>query len=123
MYKLLKIIALLLGVAGTALWVALVAFEGDTSEYMFYISYVLLGVSVLASVLSALRNILASPKALKKTLLAVVVTLVVGGLSYVLADGEGTEKVVDTGLIAFYVLAATATILLIVSGVKGALTK
>ena len=94
-------------------------------NWMFIISYVLILISILAAIASGAKNIISSPKALKKTLLYTGVFVAIFIVSYILAMGETntTERWVSTGLIAFYILAAFAIGLLAFTGVKNALTK
>lgn len=131
MYKISKIVALVLGVLGVILWLLLVLFtdakdvNNSPMSGMFYISYLLLAVSVLAVIVSGAQNILSSPKALKKTLIYTGSFVGIVVVSYLLSLGEPntTETLVSTGLITFYILTAIATFLLVFSGVKNALTK
>lgn len=131
MYNISKISVGVLGIIGVILWISLISFV-DASDinnapmnWMFIISYVLIAISIIAAVASGAKNILSSPKALKKTLLYTGVFVVILIVSYVLAMGETntTEHWVSTGLIAFYILAAFAIGLLAFTGVKNALTK
>ncbi|GIM53274.1 hypothetical protein [Capnocytophaga cynodegmi] len=132
MYKISKIGALALGVLGALLWILLVssdmtnpseAINNTPMQWMFIVSYVLLAVAVLVAVISGAKNVLSSPKALKKTLIYTGAFVVIVGLSYAFAGGDGTEKLVSAGLISFYILTTVAVGLLVVSGVKNALIK
>lgn len=129
MYKISKIGALVLGVIGALLWIVLVTstntqdVQNAPMQWMFVISYALLAIAILVAVISGAKNILANPKALKKTLIYTGAFVVIVGLSYAFASGESTEKLVSTGLISFYILTIVAVALLIFSGIKGALTK
>lgn len=135
MYKISKIGAFVLGIIGAILWGGLVWYYSDKDpfqvpypnalNFMFILSYVLLAVAIIAAVVSAVKNILASPQALKKTLIYTGVFVVIGILSYIFAMGEtsATDRWVSAGLIAFYILTAIASGLLIFTGVKNALTK
>ncbi|MDO5105470.1 hypothetical protein [Capnocytophaga sp.] len=129
MYKISKIGALVLGVIGALLWIVLVTstntqdVQNAPMQWMFVISYALLAIAILVAIVSGAKNILANPKALKKTLIYTGAFVVIVGLSYAFASGESTEKLVSTGLISFYILTIVAVALLIFSGIKGALTK
>lgn len=128
MYKISKISALVLGAIGAVLWVFLVreeivTWDSAPMQWMFIISYVLLGLTILVAIVSGIMNIVSSPKALKKTLIYTGAFVVVAGISFALAGGEGTEKMVSAGLILFYILAIIATLLLVLSGIKNALIK
>ena len=101
------------------------------------LTYVLLGIALLAVIVSAAQNILASPKALKKTLIYTGGFVVVLLLAYIFSSGaveanasdevkkasESVRRWVSTGLIALYILVAVAVVALIASNVKKALMK
>lgn len=130
MYKISKIGVYALGVIGLFLWIGLVSFVDSSKDnapmnWMFIVSYVLLAIAIIAAVVSGTKNIVSSPAALKKTLIYTGVFAVIGIVSYVFALGETntTERLVSTGLIAFYILAIIAAGLLVFTGVKNALTK
>ena len=150
MYKIAKYAAIALGVVGVVLW-AVMSFNSDkdpnTLDYTnaFYaaqqallvLTYVLLGITLAAVLISAGMNIASSPKALKKTLIYTGGFVVVLLLGYVFSSGaaepnasedvkkasESVRKWVSTGLIALYILVAVAVGVLIVSNVKKALMK
>lgn len=143
LYNVSKIGALVLGCVGILLWILLVGYTNTENidnapmQWMFYISYALIGLSILATLVSGAKNILSSPKALKKTIIYTGAFIVIVGLAYVLAGdqsgqkhivndkevSEFTKRVVSTGLITFYILTAVAVGSLIVSSVRSALTK
>ena len=150
MYKIAKYAAIALGVVGVVLW-AVMSFNSDkdpnTLDYTnaFYaaqqallvLTYVLLGITLAAVLISAGMNIVSSPKALKKTLIYTGAFVVVLILAYVLSSGDveanaseevkkasdSVRKWVSTGLIALYILVAVAVGALIASNVKKALMK
>lgn len=130
MYKISKIVVLVLSLLGVVLWGAL-AFSSPEStdsfsiEGLYYISYILLIACVLVALVSGARNIMSSPKALKKTALYTGVFLVIVLVSYIFSLGEKTteDTLVSTGLFTFYILMFVAVVLLVLSGVKNALTK
>ncbi|ATA73593.1 MULTISPECIES: hypothetical protein [Capnocytophaga] len=130
MYKISKIGVLVLGVLGAILWIMLIT-TADTQnvdnapmEWMFIISYILLGLALVAAVFSGAKNILSNPKALKKTLIYTGVFVVIMFLPFLfVTEKTTTETWVSAGLISFYILTIVAVGLLIISGVKGALTK
>lgn len=130
MYNISKIGALVLGILGAILWIVLVTSSNAQSVdnapmgWMFIISYVLLGLALVAAVLSGAKNILSNPKALKKTLIYTGVFVVIMLLPFLfVSEKTATETWVSAGLISFYILTIVAVGLLIVSGIKGALTK
>ena len=150
MYKIAKYAAIALGVVGVVLW-AVMSFNSDkdpnTLDYTnaFYaaqqallvLTYVLLGITLAAVLISAGMNIASSPKALKKTLIytgGFVVILLLGyALSSGVAEPDASEEVkkasdsvrkwTSTGLIALYILVAGAIAALVASNVKKALMK
>ena len=143
MYTIAKYGALALGVLGVVLWIVLSFFtnaedpNNGTMQALFVLTYVLLGIALLAVIISAAQNILASPKALKKTLIYTGGFVVVLLLAYIFSSGaveanasdevkkasESVRRWVSTGLIALYILVAVAVVALIASNVKKALMK
>ncbi|AEK23638.1 hypothetical protein [Capnocytophaga canimorsus] len=125
MYKISKIVALVFAVLAIILFGGLVYSDIDPyTELMFYTSYILLFASILAVTVFGLLNIVSSPKKLKKTLIYTGVFFAIVLLSYAFASGENnTEKLVETGIISFYILGAVATGLMIYSGIKSAIVK
>ncbi|MFJ1365657.1 hypothetical protein ACILDU_04325 [Capnocytophaga canimorsus] len=125
MYKISKIVALVFAVLAIILFGGLVYSDIDPyTELMFYTSYILLFTSILAVTVFGLLNIVSSPKKLKKTLIYTGVFFAIVLLSYTFASGENnTEKLVETGIISFYILGAVATGLMIYSGIKSAIVK
>lgn len=125
MYKISKIVALVFAVLAIILFGGLVYSDIDPyTELMFYTSYILLFASILAVTVFGLLNIVSSPKKLKKTLIYTGVFFAIVLLSYTFASGENnTEKLVETGIISFYILGAVATGLMIYSGIKSAIVK
>ena len=143
MYKIAKYGALALGVIGVVLWIVLSFFtnaedpNNGTMQALFVLTYVLLGIALLAVIVSAAQNILASPKALKKTLIYTGAFVVVLILAYVLSSGDveanaseevkkasdSVRKWTSTGLIALYILVAGAIAALVASNVKKALMR
>lgn len=129
MYKIAKIGAIALGAVAVLLWIVL-SFSTNESDvnnapmnWLFILAYVLIGIATLSAVVSGAKNILSNPKALKKTLIYTGAFIVIMGLAYVFAGGEGTEKLVSTGLIALYILVLVAVAALVVANVKNALIK
>jgi len=137
LYKILKIVALLLGVAGIIFWFMLLA-KGDEAikatgegvDPMIYIAYITMAI-VLAFVLIFVLKGLFSGN-VKKTLMSIGAFVVVVIIGYVMAsssieglkpaDGEvlteSTSKWVGTGLKTFYILAILAIGAMIFSGFK-----
>ncbi|AMD85750.1 hypothetical protein SAMN05444369_103115 [Capnocytophaga haemolytica] len=133
MYKIAKYGALALGAISVILWLVLSMSDAQSVQefmnnaslqWLFILMYVLLAIAIIAVVVSALINILASPKALKKTLIYTGGFIVILLLSYVFSSGnDATEKWVGAGLIAFYILALVAVGALVAANVKKALMR
>lgn len=125
MYKLLKILAYVLGILGFILFGG-VLFSGvdPWADFLFFVAFALLGVALLAVLFYGFLNIVSSPQKLKKTLLYVGAFLVVLLVSYLFSSGDtSTDRVVGMGIVAVYILGAAATLLMVLSGVKKALIK
>jgi hypothetical protein len=106
---------------------------------MFIITYILLGIAIVFSLVFALKNLLTTPENIKKALYAVGGLLLVVAISYGLATGtdvnltemankgipttEGTVKTIGMGLNVFFILTAVAVLLMIVPGIKKTFSK
>jgi hypothetical protein len=147
MHKIVKIILVVLGAIGAILWFQLPSTDVPASEainngsmnFMFIITYLLLGIAIAASLLFGLMNLLTSKGALKKTLFAVGGLLVVVVISYALANGtdgnldemarkgvpttESTVKTIGMGLNVFFILTLVAVGAMLWSGVKKMISK
>tara|TARA_R110002049_G_scaffold181001_1_gene348018 strand:+ start:259 stop:702 length:444 start_codon:yes stop_codon:yes gene_type:complete len=147
MHKIVKIILVVLGAIGAILWFQLPSADVPVSEainngsmnFMFIITYLLLGIAIAASLLFGLMNLLTSKGALKKTLFAVGGLLVVVVISYALASGtdvnldemarkgvpttESTVKTIGMGLNVFFILTIVAVGAMLWSGVKKMISK
>lgn len=143
MQKIIKIALIVLGVISAVLWYLLPssdmpaaeAAESGAMNAMFIITYLLLGIAIVVSLLFTLKNLFSNPQGLKKTLFVVVGFLVVVGISYVLASGtdidpeymemtdESTVKYVGMGLNVFFILTIIAVASLIIPGVKNMFSK
>lgn len=150
MYKIAKYAALGLGIVGVVLW-AVLSFNSyidpKTHDYprTFYtvqqallvLTYVLLGITLAAVIISAGMNIASSPKALKKTLIYTGAFVLILVIAYVSSSGDveadaseevkkasdSVRKWTSTGLIALYILVAGAIAALVTSNVKKALMR
>lgn len=137
LHKILKIVALILGVAGMVFWVMLVAkgdeavkATGDGVDPLMYIAYITLAIVLLFVIVFVLQGIFKGD--IKKTLLSVGTFLVVVLVSYFMSSGsveglplvdgqpisESGSKWVSTGLNTFYILAVTAIATMVLSGFK-----
>lgn len=137
LYKILKIVALLLSVAGIVFWFMLIA-KGDEAvkatgegvSPMLIIAYLTMAIVLLFVVVFVVQGIFAGN--LKKTLMSVGAFLAILIVSYVMSSGsieglapvddtpitESTSKWVGTGLNAFYILAVIAIGAMVFSGFK-----
>ena len=123
LHKILKIVALILGVAGMIFWVLLVSkgdeyvkTTGEGVDPLMYIAYITLGIVIFFVVIFVLQGIFAGN--LKKTLLVLGVFLAIVVVSYLISsdsveglpeiDGKvisaSASKWVSTGLNTFYIL-------------------
>jgi peptidoglycan/LPS O-acetylase OafA/YrhL len=136
LHKIFKIIALVLGVAGIALWgmlvakgdKAVVASGGDGLDPFLYVAYITFGILLVLVLLFVVKG-LASGN-VKKTLMSVGAFVLIFVVSYVLAEGvesftkdgeivtEQTSRWIGTGLYTFYILAILAIVAMAFSGVK-----
>jgi hypothetical protein len=138
MHKIVKIALIVVGLLSAVLWYMLPdsdmpaaeAAESGPMNFMFIITYLLLGIAVVAALLFTIKNLFSNPKGLKKTLFVLVGLAVVVGISYVLSSGtdvadnykamsnEGTIKNIGMGLNVFFILTFVAVALMVVPGVK-----
>lgn len=130
LHKILRIVVLILSLAGIALLATiLTGNEGTISLYM-YVAYIVLGVAIVFTLLFSLTQLFTHKESLKKTLLSVGLFIIIIAISYVLSEGsevtkdgvqivsESGSKWVGTGLRTFYILAAIAVGAMIFSGVQ-----
>ncbi len=136
LHKILKIIALLLSVAGI-IFLAIIISNGDEAvrqsgaglDGFLYVAYITFAIVVLFVLFFVIQGIFTSGH-LKSTLLSIGAFLVIIAISYVLADNtpmamqEGEmlsasgSKWVGTGLYAFYITAVLAVAAMVFSGIK-----
>lgn len=135
LHKILKIIALLLSVAGV-IFLAMIIGKGDEAvaatgegvDGFLYVAYITFAITILFVLVFVLKGLLSGN--IKNTLISIGAFALIVIVSYVLADGtpmqlrEGDtlsasgSKWVDTGLYVFYILAVLAIGSMIVGGVK-----
>ncbi|MAP81826.1 MAG: hypothetical protein CL526_12150 [Aequorivita sp.] len=135
LHKILKIVALLLSVAGI-IFLAMIIAKGDTAivetgegvDGFIYVAYITFAITVAFVLLFVLKGIFAGN--LKSTLMSVGAFLLIIAISYVLADSnqltaqdggllsESASKWVGTGLYAFYILAIIAVGSMVFGGIK-----
>lgn len=135
LHKILKIIALLLSVAGV-IFLAMIIGKGDEAvaatgegvDGFLYVAYITFAITILFVLVFVLKGLLSGN--IKNTLISIGAFALIVIISYVLADGtpmqlrEGDtlsasgSKWVDTGLYVFYILAVLAIGAMVVGGVK-----
>jgi len=143
MQKIVKIALVVIGLLGAVLWFMLPerdmppaeAAQSGAMNFMFIITYFLLGVAVVVSLVFTLKNLFANPQGLKKTLFVVGGLLLVVGISYVMASGtdvspefmamsnESTVKNIGMGLNVFFILTIIAVASLILPAIKNMFSK
>ena len=153
LHKILRIVALILSVAGIIFLGRIIAegddeikaaaLAGDTAivEPMAIVAYIILGLVLLFVVVFVIKNLGTNTSGLKNTLIGVGAFAAVLIISYVISVGpdegfnasmykygdnmatESESKVVGGGLIAFYILIVIAAISMIFSGVKKTISK
>lgn len=147
MHKIVKIILVVIGLIGAVLWFQLPSADVPAAEavnngamnFMFIISYILLGISVVVTVLYGFLNLFSSKGGLKKTLLIIGGLLVVVVISYALAKGtdvnmaemakngvptsESEVKLIGMGLNIFFILTVVAVGAMLFGGVKKMISK
>ena len=143
MQKIIKIALIAIGVLSAVLWYLLPSADMPAAEAaqsgamntMFIITYLLLGIAVVVSLVFTLKNLFSNPQGLKKTLFVVGGFLLVVGVSYVLASGtdvdpeflamedERTIKKIGMGLNVFFILTIIAVLSLVIPAVKNMFSK
>jgi len=134
LHKILKIVALILSLAGIVFLGIILSKGGDqvtaTGEGVdgfLYVAYITLLVVLVSVVIFVIKGLLSGD--IKKTLLSVGAFVLIVVISYVLADGtetimkdgntlsESGSKWVSTGLYVFYILSVLAIASMVFSGV------
>ncbi|WP_299365362.1 hypothetical protein [Winogradskyella sp.] len=153
LHKILRIVALILSVAGIFFLGRIIAegddeikaaaLAGDTAivEPMAIVAYIILGLVLLFVLVFVVKNLFTNTSGLKNTLIGVGAFAAVLIISYVISVGpdesftaglykygdtmatESESKVVGGGLIAFYILIVIAAVSMIFSGVKKTISK
>ena len=142
MNKVIKIVLVVLGALSAILWYQLPgrdvpaseAVESGAMNFMFIITYLLLGFAVVVSLVFTLKNLFANPNSLKKTLMVIGGFIVVVLISYVLASGtdvsieemagrgidtsETTIRRIGTGLNMFFLLVLIAIAAMVMGAFK-----
>ncbi|WP_149276690.1 hypothetical protein [Pareuzebyella sediminis] len=147
MHKVVKIILVVVGLIGAGLWFMLPESEMPASQAanngalnaMFWITYILLGIAVVFSLVFALKNLFSNPASIKKTLFVIGGFLLVVAIGYVLADGtdvsidemaergietsETTIKRIGTGINVFFILTIIAVGAMLWGGARKTIIK
>ena len=148
MHKILKIFAAILGLLGIIFLVRIVAAgddeikaaaaAGDTAliDPIAFVSYIILGITLLFVVFFVLKNLFTNAAGLKNTLIGVGAFAAVLIISYVTSGGDplqyrngdefatvGQSQMVGAGLVAFYILLAVAAIAMLFAGAKKIINK
>ncbi|SFU58026.1 hypothetical protein SAMN05216480_10878 [Pustulibacterium marinum] len=134
MSKIFNIGIVVLGVICFIFWYLLLGSTDPYADILFYVSYALLAVAIIATLVWTLVNIFSSGEKVKRTLIGVGALVLVVVLGYVFAGSdnidyqllssqgisvtESTSKTVGAGLIMFYILALVAILAMVLSGVK-----
>jgi hypothetical protein len=144
MYKILKIVAAILSLAGIIFLVMIVskgddaiksaAASGDSGivDPMIYVTYIIFAMTILFVLFFVFKNLFTDTGSLKNTLIGVGAFLAVLVIAYVLSTGSDaglfkynkvpstvTEShMVGAGLVAFYILIVGAAAAMIWDGVK-----
>lgn len=139
LHKILKYLALVIGVVGLILWGRVLMTGDDAIESsasvqasvvtpFLYVAYLIFALIVLVVLFYVIKGLFTGN--IKKTLLSlgtfvlivVIAYLVSSGSEMTMNDGEvisaNTTHWVGAGLITFYILAAMAILLMVISGVK-----
>ena len=135
LHKILKIVALLLSVAGV-IFLAMIISKGDTVvaetgegvDGFLYVAYITFAIILVFVLFFVLKGVFEGD--IKKTLMSVGTFLVIAVISYVMADStpmvmqegemlsESGSKWVGTGLNMFYILAVLAIASMVLGGIK-----
>ncbi|MBT8181650.1 MAG: hypothetical protein KJO53_08680 [Eudoraea sp.] len=142
MNKIVKIVLVVLGVLSAILWYQLPGRDVPASEavgsaamnFMFIITYILLGIAVAVSLVFTIKGLFANPKSLKKTLMVTGGFVLVVIFSYILASGtdvsieemanrgiatsETTIRRIGTGLNMFFLLVLIAIVAMALGAFK-----
>ncbi|MGI0105116.1 hypothetical protein [Salinimicrobium sp. WS361] len=139
LHKILKYLALVIGVVGLILWGRVLLAGDDAIENsadvqasvvspFLYVAYLVFAIIVLLVLFFVIKGLFSGD--IKRTLIAVGSFIIVVAIAYVLTDGtekplsDGTmlsasaDHWVGAGLVTFYILAGAAVLLMLLSGVR-----
>jgi hypothetical protein len=119
-----RVLGIVLGLIGVVLFIMVAANEDQASGFVSY-GMITTVVSVVIAVLSFVLSLAVNPKGIRGVGIGLAAVIVVGLLSYVLADGsdymsykdvtEETTKAVSAMLNAFYIIGAGAVLAVVYS--------
>ncbi|WP_324720460.1 hypothetical protein [Salinimicrobium sp. HB62] len=139
LHKILKYIALVIGVIGLILWGRVLMAGDDAIENsadvqasvvtpFLYVAYLVFAIIVLLVLFYVIKGLFSGN--IKRTLIAVGAFILVVVIAYLLTDGTETQLSdgtmlsananhwVGAGLVTFYMLAGIAILLMVVSGIR-----
>ena len=139
LHKILKYIALVIGVIGLILWGRVLMAGDDAIENsadvqasvvtpFLYVAYLVFAIIVLLVLFYVIKGLFSGD--IKRTLIAVGAFILVVVIAYLLTDGTETQLSdgtmlsananhwVGAGLVTFYMLAGIAILLMVVSGIR-----
>lgn len=147
MNNIVKILLIVVGLAGAVLWFFLPERDAPVGEAtqnaalnaMFWITYILLGIAAVVSLAFSLIHLFANPASIKKTIFVVVGFVLVVAIAYVFADGtdvsipemadrgidtsETIIKRIGTGINMFFILVVIAVGAMLWGGVRKTIIK
>jgi len=147
MKNIVKIVLIVIGLVAAVLWFMLPESEVPASEAanngalnaMFWITYILLGIAAVVSLVFSLIHLFSNPASIKKTIFVVVGFILVVAIAYVLADGsdvsiqemadrgidtsETIVKRIGTGINVFFILVVIAVGAMLWGGVRKTIIK
>ncbi|ETN94435.1 hypothetical protein SAMN04487906_3053 [Zhouia amylolytica] len=138
MYKIAKILAIILGVVGVVLWVTIARTDdpgsSSTIDIMINLGKYMTILAAIVALLFTVGNLVTHPSKLKKALISIGVFALIVVISYAVSSGtdvdltkmaergietsESASKTVGAGLIAFYILGGLAVLSMVFSGFK-----
>lgn len=108
MNKIVKILLIVIGLAGAVLWFMLPERDVPVAEAsqnvalnaMFWITFILLAIAAAASLIFSFIHLFSNPASIKKTIFVIVGFLLVVAIGYVLADGTDVsiEEMANRGI-------------------------
>lgn len=139
LHKILKYLAIVIGVIGLILWGRVLMAGDDAIENsadvqasvvtpFLYVAYLVFAIIVLLVLFFVIKGLFSGD--IKRTLIAIGAFILVVAVAYLLTDGTETQLSdgtmlsananhwVGAGLVTFYILAGIAILLMVLSGVR-----